>query len=89
MRLIKILGLAMVVVCAVTAFIGVGSAAAQEKHLVVLCKVEPKVGELCLEGQLYKKPETIEAELENYEGVKQAILLSEGVAGNGHARVLP
>jgi hypothetical protein len=53
MRLIKMLGLAMVVAIATMAFIGAGSAAAQDK--IVLCKELIEKGKLCPEGKEWPK----------------------------------
>ncbi len=58
---------------AAMAFIGAGTASAQVKHLVVLCKVNPE--KLCPEGQLYKTGTIIKANLEALEGVVHTVLL--------------
>ncbi len=68
------LALAVTAALAVMAFVAAGSASAQEKHLVVICEVPTKVGELCPENKLYKHI-TVKAELEKLGEVKHAVLL--------------
>jgi hypothetical protein len=53
------LGLAVVVAAAVTAFVGATSATAAD--FITLCKVEVKAGNLCPEGELLEKGVTLKA----------------------------